>query len=529
MKRSTIAAAGMLLLLLSQCDRVKKTTDQGQNKDQPVMTGLSGEALSMAHCGRCHMYVPPAALPKKIWQTYVLPSMGHRMGIYAGGHQPDSLFEPGIGGEMVRKAGVFPEKPTLAEAEWQAISAYYLANAPDGIEESTRSEPIAQGLKHFNYTRARFSQQPPLSIMVKILPDKPGFVYSDGKRDVSSLNFLNPDLTKDYNILLRTTPVHFIAEGDSAYVTTIGRKMYPHDAPDGAIQILYAQTPQGPLKSARLLVENLQRPVHVIREDMNNDGLKDFVVCEYGNLLGKLAWYENMGEHRYALRPLKMAPGAIMAKTDDVNDDGLTDLWVLMAQGDEGIFLFTNQGNGTFKEQRILRFPPLYGSQYFDLVDINSDGHRDIIYVCGDNADLSPVLKAFHGIYIYLNDGHFQFTQSTFLPLNGAYKALPGDYDLDGDVDLASISFFPDYAHSPEESFVYWENTGDLTFKPYSFAEAVDGRWIVMDAADMDGDDDVDLALGSFVGFDPQGDTTGLKMKWLRDSPSMVVLENTIK
>ena len=50
-----------------------------------------------------------------------------------------------------------------------------------------------------------------------------------------------------------------------------------------------------------------------------------------------------------------------------------------------------------------------------------------------------------------------------------------------------------------------------------------------MDAEDADQDGDVDIALGSFVGFRPEGDTTGLYEQWIQDSPSVVVLENTIR
>ena len=52
---------------------------------------------------------------------------------------------------------------------------------------------------------------------------------------------------------------------------------------------------------------------------------------------------------------------------------------------------------------------------------------------------------------------------------------------------------------------------------------------MVMDAGDMDADGDIDLALGSFVYFLPAGDTTGLGKKWLSTSPSVVVLENTLR
>ena len=48
-----------------------------------------------------------------------------------------------------------------------------------------------------------------------------------------------------------------------------------------------------------------------------------------------------------------------------------------------------------------------------------------------------------------------------------------------------------------------------------------------MDAEDMDADGDIDIALGSFVDFYPEGDTSGLQKMWLKEGPSMIVLENT--
>ena len=145
-----------------------------------------------------------------------------------------------------------------------------------------------------------------------------------------------------------------------------------------------------------------------------------------------------------------------------------------MAQGDEGIFLYKNKGNGTFEEQKLLSFLPLFGSQYFELIDFNNDGHEDILYVCGDNADLSTILKQYHGIYIYLNDGSYQFSHTvrvstadgtslppdqlvlqthTPFPLRDLdlLAALPCCVHISVETDRDSIPGLPPHAFSPRE------------------------------------------------------------------------------
>lgn len=195
---------------------------------------------------------------------------------------------------------------------------------------------------------------------------------------------------------------------------------------------------------------------------------------------------------------LRSLPGATKAYITDYNKDGLPDIIALFAQAQEGIFLFINKGKGSFETRELLRFPPVYGSSYFELKDVDHDGHADIIYTCGDNADYSSeVLKNYHGVYIFINNGDFTFKKKYFFPIHGAYKAVVRDFDKDGDVDIALISFFPDKKHQPQEAFVYLENTGNFTFTPYTIKEYNVGSWITMDAADVDKDGDDDIVIGS--------------------------------
>ena len=517
----------ILLYLLVSCT-AKKQNDTTQFEEPPV-SGLSGQELAIAHCSRCHAFVNPGLLTKAVWKEDVLPAMGFRMGIYHGGIRPDSLFDPGISGDMVRDAGIYPESPVLAKEDWHKIEQYFMEHAPDTLPPPLRKSPIRMDLQHFKYKEASFAHRPSLTTMVKILPDNRGVVYSDGKSRRNVLTFLTPDLKEHYSMPLPSTPVQFDENSNGLYLTTTGNGIFPTDAPTGSLQRWVKNESQPGYKPGNTVIPNLQRPVCMAFGDLNNDGLEDVVACEFGNQTGQLAWYENNGKGGYYKNVLRGKPGAVKAIIKDANNDGLPDIYVLMAQGDEGIFLYENQGSGKFTEKRLLSFLPLNGSQYMELADFNKDGFDDIVYVCGDNADKTPVLKNYHGIYIFLNDGKSSFTPSYFYQMNGAYKAMVRDYDLDGDLDIAAISFFPDYLRYPQESFIYLKNKGNLKFEDYSFPEAPKGRWIVMDAGDMDADGDIDLVLGSFVYFIPRDDTTGLGKKWLLTGPSVVVLENTIR
>lgn len=516
-----------LISLVFSCGQKKETTKT--KFDNLTTSSLTGKELANIHCASCHAFVKPELLPTASWKNDVLPAMGNRLGIYNGDHQPDSIFGSPRNSSIVKQANIFPEEPLLAKADWMKLVEFYIENSPDSIVPPKRNKSIKKGLKHFEYKEASYANRPALTSMVKILSGNKGLVFGDSKRRNNRLIFLTPGLEKNIDMPFDMAPIDYYEKGDTVYLTTIGRNVFPNDLAEGAVQkFIFDKTGQ-PMKPEATVISNLQRPVNMAYGDLNKDGLEDIVACEFGDLTGKLVWFQNLGKNSYQRKILKEKPGAISAIIKDYNKDGLNDIFVLMAQGDEGVFYYENSGNGTFIEKRVLTFLPLNGSQHIELADFNNDGYDDIVYVCGDNADKTPLLKNYHGIYIYINDGNFNFKQKYFYFLNGAYKAMVNDYDLDGDLDIAAISFFPDYLDNPEESFVFLENDGDLKFDDYTFPQSSNGRWIVMDAGDIDSDGDIDIALGSFVFFLAKGDTTGLSKKWLSESPSIILLENTIK
>jgi hypothetical protein len=301
--------------------------------------------------------------------------------------------------------------------------------------------------------------------------------------------------------------------------------MNPNNGKFGRVQQLVRTEELTQKKEPVVLFDKLARPVQTVAADLNKDKREDYITCEFGFRKGYLSWMENKGNGNFTRHVIKDYAGAIRAYVNDYNKDGLEDIWVLFTQEKEGIYLFTNKGKGEFFEEQLLSFPPIYGSSYFELCDFNEDGFLDIVYSCGDNNDYSIMLKPFHGVYIFLNNGKNQFSQKFFFPINGCYKVLARDFDNDGDFDLAAISFFADFQNRPEEGFVYLENKGNFVFHPYSLPEAQLGRWLTMDAGDIDGDGYIDIVLGNFS----RGESfIKSKTNW-KKGPPFIVLKNVGK
>lgn len=288
-----------------------------------------------------------------------------------------------------------------------------------------------------------------------------------------------------------------------------------------------------------LWIEGLKRPVHLLayhsqkvhNDNLSNDSVfEQILISEYGNLGGSLSAISSYTIPANKKKKIITAPGFIKVVSADTNGDQLMDLVGLAAQGNEGMYVCEAQGDGTFRARQILRFPPESGSSWFELVDYEGDGDLDIALVQGDNADLSYFMKPYHGLKIFINDGNFQFEEQFFFPLYGATRVIARDFDQDGDVDFALTAFFPDYTFNAKESFVYLKNTDEdaFQFQAQTFPEAVQGRWLVMEAGDVDQDGDEDIMLGSFT-YSPSPTPMSVRQSWYEGDTDFIWLENQLQ
>ncbi|NND33788.1 MAG: VCBS repeat-containing protein [Saprospiraceae bacterium] len=490
----------------------------------------SGKILAQKYCGSCHQYPSPDELPTGIWHQFILPHMGHRLGIYSNGEAPDSIFKEGLSRAEAVSKDIYPAQARISKEDWQKLENFYLDNSIDSVRAKTNytTKVVINNLVHFNPKTARHLRRPPLTTMLQIIPEKRSLLLADGKKNVNALISFNENMDLNYQLYLKKSPIFLHFAGDRQLLLTIGEHIYPTDYQRGELELIYREGVTEKPNRSTLLIDSLRRPVHFSILDFNQDGQDDFSICEFGNRLGSLTLYENQG-NSYMSSVLIDRPGAIKTEIRDVNGDGWSDILVLMAQGDEGIFLLYNQMGSFNQQETLLSFSALAGSTYFESVDWDGDEDLDLLYTCGDNADLSIIVKEYHGIYLFKNLGSNQFVQHHFFPMPGAYKAVARDFDQDGDLDISAISFFPDYRSNEPLHYVYLEQESPDRFSAQSFAGASSGRWMVMDAGDLDEDGDIDIALGSYVGFYPDGDKTGLYKHWLEEGPAAIILENQIK
>lgn len=476
------------ILSISSCSNIERNES---HKDVSLESIEKGKELAEKYCQSCHLLPDPSWVDTETWENTTLPNMAPWLGIFHHRNKtyPSSRFD-------MNSKDVYPSQPVLSEEQWQNIIDYFTASAPDTlIVYENRKHSINMELDLFSAVTPAFQYSVPSVSFLKIdtTSTHRRLIVSDATKQKTY--FLNHQVKVTDSLQIEGAIVDIELGKNDWLVCNIG-VLDPNNGTYGKVQKIISGDEI--LKKDSILFSNLARPVQIISADMNNDGRPDKIICEFGFLKGRLSLMlsEKNGEYKKVV--LRALPGAIKAYVDDYNHDGLLDLWVLFSQGEEGIFLYTNKGNNEFDEKQVLRFPPIYGSSYFEFDDFNNDGKPDILYTCGDNADYSTILKPFHGVYIFLNKGNNQFEEEYFFPINGCYKAIAKDFDNDGDLDIAAISFFADYKNQPEEGFVYLENKGNYEFSPFSLPATQIGRWLTMDAGDFDGDGKTDLILGNF-------------------------------
>ena len=410
------------------------------------------EILARQKCASCHEFPEPALASKQFWGTGILPKMAELMHV----NPADSL----------------------SKAEFDAITRYYLTEAPDHIEFVNPS--IRDSITQFEYVPIDFKKK--LISLIRYDSTTNSICIADW---LGNFYFMDKKFAIKDSIKFPNAPVAMERHGNDLYVLCAG-SLPPRDDINGKFFKHSDET-------TTELIDSLKRPVFFQRLEEN--GVEKFLISSFGHTTGSLDIFSRR-DSLFLGHTLDALPGARKTVAVDWDNDGRKDILALMAQGDERLLLFRNTSNG-YEKKVLLRFPPIHGSSNFEVADFNGDGHPDVIMTNGDNADLSPFVKPYHGIRIYLND-EGALAQKWVTSMPGATDIKTIDFDSDGDLDFVATSFFPDNVNTPLQNLIYFENQGELKFKPHIHEMSERGKWLVMEALDIDDDGDQDILLGSF-------------------------------
>jgi FG-GAP-like repeat len=450
-----------------------------RNKEQQAVkvplepSSKTGKELAMLHCGSCHMYPDPSALPSEIWKTGVLP----KMSLFMGQSDPmDELIKlPEAEMMDLLNRSIYPDSPRMHAEDWQKIQDFYIKSAPLALEM-----PKSIQKKELDLFSIKQDFQDANEIVSAKILNNTFFVSKADKSEMqiaAGKNFENRN-TKTGKAIL---DVAVSQKYGNIYLEAVN--MNPNDQELG-----YLKSEKGDV-----LVSKLRRPVSMLLGDFNEDAVEDVLIASFGNNIGNLSWYNGKDfKDKHVLIEL---PGARNMVFEDFDGDGKKDILALMTQAKEGIWFFKNLGKGELEPKEILSFPSYYGTSFFEYVDIDGDKDKDFVLSMGDNADLSIVLKPFHGVRIFENNGKNIFKEKHFFVYPGLTQTASADFDLDGDIDIAGICFFPDLKTG--NSFVYLENQAGV-FIQKTIASLEYTKWLTLEKADIDNDSDLDLILGAF-------------------------------
>lgn len=461
-----------------------------------------GLVLARRHCVKCHLLPRPEMLPRSRW-----PFIMRWMGNYAGHRDLEGVLSTLVDPVLA------PSRPTVPLGDLDAVRDYYMSLAPDDGPPA----PDRPATAPFEPVRIPDPGAPGPVTMVHLDPRQDRLTFGVGRRLIMIGRHGRPLLDAP----LPSEVAHLEPRGDGFRLSLIGH--FHRDEGEGRILDIDSEF------TVRPILEGFHRLAGHRSADLDGDGSDDVVAIGFGDhSVGRVSilWSRPADGIRESM--LLDRSGAVAAGIADVDSDGRPDVLLLTAQARQELLLYRNRGGRSFEKTVVLEKPPGFGFNDLAVADMNGDGAPDAVLVNGNNMELpDPPRRPYHGIRVLLNDGSGGFRQKAFVRFDGAIRCVPADFDGDGDVDLAAVSFYPDWSARNPRTVLFLEQRGSVEFH----AQAVDapwGRWLSVDAGDWDGDGRLDLLLGG------ASLTAGIPSRHLprhraaiRKAPRTLLLRNT--
>jgi len=469
----------------------------------PAVLGLDGQPdlrpdaafvdVVRKECAACHAVPSPGDAPRALWKQRL---------------QDMKRFS-------LTRIGLAPEaESALAQLDLEPFVAYFEARAPETLP-SPEPWPVPEAGR---FVRRLLS--PPRAAPVPIVASTRLFdLDGDGRKEIvvcdlgHGLVLLGDPLRWPGELReiakvpnpARAAAVDLDADGRQDLLVADVGYFLPEDHEKGTVVWLRQAAP-GRFEK-HVLLERVPRATDVEAADFDGDRDLDLVVAAFGlHTRGGILLLENRTTDwkapRFEPTIVDARAGAIDTIPADLDGDGRMDFVALLAQQHETVVAFLNRGAETFEKQAVFAArTPAWGSTGIDLADLDGDGDLDVLMTNGATLDDATV-KPWHGVRWLENRGGFPFEAHDLATLPGAHRARAADLDGDGDLDVAAAAFLPDPEHTRGAfaSLVWLERRPDGSFARHTL-QAGQLSHATLDAGDLDGDGDVDLLTGNFVGF----------------------------
>ena len=231
---------------------------------------------------------------------------------------------------------------------------------------------------------------------------------------------------------------------------------------------------------SQLVTDNVGGPFRLRAADWDNDTDLDLISVSTKD--DKVAFHENLGDGQFAAQTVLFdnwsSPTA--GSPADIDGDGDEDLLVASYADDALLWV----RNDTVRQDTRFQGPSviadnLDGVFVVDGVDLNGDGSRDLLAAVTGTSQVAWAA----------NDGSGNFGSIEVIGTEAGSPLFAGAFDLDGDGDndvVTASSFAAD-------EISWYENLGNGQFGNQNPIETGLGQPRWLDAADADGDGDMDL------------------------------------
>lgn len=293
--------------------------------------------------------------------------------------------------------------------------------------------------------------------------------------------------------------------------------LFPNNAKIGSV-VLLEHDGRGRF-TPHVVLSSVARVADVRSGDLDGDGDIDLSAAHFGYDQGETRWLEQVGPWQYESHVLQELSGPINAEIADVDGDRDLDIVTLVSQEWEEIHLFTNDGRGRFTPSRIFGASNEdFGSSWISLADLDRDGDSDVVYSNGDAFDYATATgRSWNGVQWLENVGGGRFTYHRIADLAGASSPQAADLDGDGDLDLAVVSAYNNWTDPAAQSLVWFENDGQQQFTLHDLSNTPT-HLVTLAVGDLDGDGRADLATGGIHMSGPY-DRLSRLMVWMNRWP----------